>query len=500
MTALSARSERSLVAIVALAAGVASMTQTLVVPLLGALPRQLDAGTAGVSWVVTASLLCGAVTSPTVGRLADLYGKRLLLLIVLGLLSAGSLLCAMADSLGTMIAGRALQGTGMGIIPLGISLLKDTLSAPRVTSSIALISSILGGGAAIGLPLAAAVTQLADWHLLFSGVGLLAASIGVLVVWVVPPLPRLARGRFDLVGAISLTGGLTALLLSISHGGEWGWFSSRTLLLFTCAIAVLVCWGAWERRVVDPLIDLTTTLRRPVMLTNIASVVVGFALYAQTLMVPQLLQLPVTTGYGRGLPMLWAGVWMLPAGLAMMTASTAGARLSARHGPKTSVVLGTVLIGSGYLVCLARMDSVLGLASGTVVTNAGVGLAYGALPALVMRAVSPEETGAANGFNTLMRSIGSSMAGAVVGVVFAQLSTPSGGGGVVPGRDAFVLVAVIGVVSSLIALAISGAIPHEPRGGESTAVAAGGARPPRWNLRGWRCPLPSEARHPRHHG
>jgi MFS family permease len=466
-----AHSERAIVVVVAVAAGVAAMTQTLVVPLLGELPRLLDAGTAGTSWVVTAALLSGAVTSPIVGRLGDLYGKRRLVMIVLGLVAVGSLLCAVADSLPPMIVGRALQGVGMSIVPLGISLLRDVLSPQRVGSSIALTSSVLGVGAALGLPVAATVVQLGNWHLLFWGIGVLTVLIGALVAWLVPSAPGLARGRFDFIGAVGLAGGLTALLLAIAHGGEWGWSSATTLALLAGSGAALVLWGAWERRVTDPLINLSTASRRPVLLVNIASVVVGFAMFAQTLIVPQLLQLPVVTGYGLGHSMLQASLWMLPAGVAMMSASPVAARLSAAHGPKRSLMLGTVLIGLGYVACLAWMDSTIGLVAGTVVTNAGVGFAYGAMPALLMTAVSPAMTGAANGFNTLMRSIGSSVSGAVVGVIFTELNAPVGGVAV-PLRDAFVLVVVIGVAGSIVALVVSGAIPGQHvRGGLSNADA-----------------------------
>lgn len=450
--------ERRIVVVVAFAAGVAAMTQTMVVPLLGELPKLLHAGVAGTSWVVTAASLGGAVTSPVIGRLGDLYGKRQLMLVVLGLVTLGSLLCAAADSLGPMIIGRGLQGVGMGLVPLGISLLRDVLSARQLGPAIALTSSVLGVGAAIGLPLAAAAAQFADWHLMFWVMAVLTALISVLVARLVPAPPALAGGRFDVVGTLGLSVGLTALLLAISYGGEWGWLSTATLGLAAASVVVLVLWGVWERRVAEPLIDLVTTARRPVLLVNITSVVVGFALYAQILMVPQLLELPEATGYGFGLSTVQAGLLMLPAGLAMMGASTVGAKVSAARGPKVSLLLGTALIGLGFAVCLAQMGSITMLVIGTVVTNGGVGVAYGAIPALIMTAVAPSETGVANGFNTLMRAIGTSLSGAVTGAIFAGRNMSLHGTSV-PQREAFVLVAVVGMAGAVFALAVGSAIP-----------------------------------------
>ncbi len=453
---------KAVVAVVAVAAGVAAMNQTLVVPLLGTLPTLLGAGVAGTSWVVTAALLSGAVTSPVIGRLGDLYGKKRLVLVVLGLVTAGSLLCAVSSSLTPMVVGRTLQGVGVGLVPLGISLLRDALSASRLSAAVGLTSSAQGIGAAAGIPVAAAVAQFAQWRVLFWVTAAVTAVLGLVMARLVPSTPPRAVGRFDGVGAFGLTAGLTALLLAITYGGDWGWLHTPTLLLVVTGVAVLVLWGAWERRVTSPLVDLATAARRPVLLVNITSVLVGFALYAQILLVPQLLQLPVDTGYGLGLPMVHVGLLMLPPGLAMMAAAAFGAPVSAHRGPRFSLLLGIVLIGIGYVVCLARMDSATWLVIGTVITNGGVGFAFGAIPLLIMAAVPPEETGVANGVNALMRAIGTALSGAVVGAVVAGLSM-SYGAATVPQRDAFVLIAVVGLAGAVLAVVTATAVPDGPR-------------------------------------
>jgi MFS family permease len=454
--------EGAVVAVIAIAAGVSAMNQTLVVPLLAGLPVLLHSDVAGTSWVVTVALLAGAVTSPVVGRLGDLYGKKRLVLIVLALVTLGSVLCAVADRLAPMIAGRLLQGIGTGLVPLGISLLRDVLSQRRLGSAIALTSSVLGIGAALGLPLAAAVAQFANWHLLFWIIGALTALIGILVARLVPATPALATGRFDSAGTAGLVVGLTALLLVISNGGESGWGSPSTIGLLVVAALVLVLWGVWERRATDPLIDLRTTSRPPVLLVNVTTVLVGFTLYAQLIMVPQLMELPAVTGYGLGLSLVQTGLLMLPAGLAMMGASALGARFSAARGPKFSLLLGIVCIGAGYLVCLLRLGSIPLLVVGTVVAQGGVGLAYGAIPALIMAAVPRSETGVANGFNALMRSLGTALSGAVIGAIFAAYSVPLAGTAI-PSRNAFVVVALVGVAGAVLALAIGATIPGAGR-------------------------------------
>lgn len=245
-----------------------------------------------------------------------------------------------------------------------------------------------------------------------------------MIVAFVPDIPAGARGqRFDVVGALGLAAGLVCLLLSVSKGADWGWGSATTLGLISAAVVVLAAWGWFEWRTTDPLVDLRTTVRPRVLLTNLASVFIGFGMYASMLVVPQLLQFPESTGYGLGQSMMAAGMWMLPGGLMMMAVSPLGGRLTNARGPKVTLVCGALVLAAGYGVALLLASTAVGLMAAAMVINSGVALAYGAMPALVMSAVPPAETGAANGFNALMRSLGTSFGAAVVGVVLARMTT-----------------------------------------------------------------------------
>lgn len=448
-----------IVAVLAFAGVVAALMQTLVVPLIGELPRILHTSASNASWAVTAALLAGAVAVPTTGRLADLYGKRRMLLVCTVPLVAGSVLCALAGSLVPMVAGRGLQGMGMGLIPLGISAMRDLLPPERLGSSIALMSSSLGIGGALGLPLAAAVAENTSWRVLFWGTAALSALIAALIWRAIPATPRQAAGRFDAVGSVGIGAGLVALLLAVSKGADWGWTSGATLGLLAAALVILLAWAWWELRTADPLVDLRVTAGRQVGLTNAASVLVGFAMYAQSLIVMQLLQLPEETGYGLGQSMLAAGLWMAPAGLVMMAVSPLGARLSQARGPKFTLGAGSLVIALGYGASVALLGSTWGVLLVTCVINGGVGLAYGAMPALIMSAVPLSETGAANSFNTVMRSVGTSVSAAVVGVVLAQMTTDLGGHAL-PSENGFHAGMLIAGAGALAAALVTLALPR----------------------------------------
>ncbi|MFE3875121.1 MFS transporter [Kitasatospora sp. NPDC059146] len=463
-----------IVATLAFTGTVAAIMQTLVTPLISELPQLLRTTPSNASWVITATLLSAAVFVPIIGRLGDLLGKRTMLIASCVPLLLGSVLCALSSSVLPMIAGRALQGIGMGLVPLGISLLRDVLPPERLGSAIALVSASMGIGGGLGLPIAAAVADYASWRALFWGTAVLTVVIIGMIRTVVPapapaPAPtqapaaatRPSATRFDFIGAAGLSVGLVCLLLPVSKGGDWGWGSTRTLGLFTAAAAVLLLWARWELRVTAPLVDLRVTARPRVLLTNAASVLVGFGMYAQALIVPQLLQLPKATGYGLGQSMLAMGLWMAPGGLMMMLVSPLGGRLSAARGPKFTLVVGALAIAAGYGLALPLMGSTWGVLTATLVSNGGVGLAYGAMPALIMSAVPLSSTASANSFNTLMRSLGTSVSAAVVGVVLSQLTTTLGGR-TLPSEGGFRVGLVLGCGVALLAAAVAAAIPAPP--------------------------------------
>jgi MFS family permease len=448
----------AVIGVLAFAGIVVSVMQSLVVPLIPKLPSLLHTSASDASWVITATLLAGAVATPVLGRLGDMVGKRRMLLVSLTVLVTGSVICGLSSSLAPTIAGRTLQGLSVGVIPLGISIMRDELPPERLGSAMALMSSSLGVGGALGLPGAAVIAQHADWHMLFWTSAGLGAVVIVLVLTLVPESRVRAGGRFDLVGAIALSAGLLCLLLGISKGADWGWSSGLTTGLFAAAAVILLLWGWWELRTVQPLVDLRTTAHRQVLMTNLASVVIGFAMFAMSLVLTQLLQMPKATGYGLGESMLVAGLCFVPSGLVMMAVSPLSARISRLWGPKVSLMTGAAVIAVGYGLGIALMSAIWQLILVGAVIGAGIGLAYGAMPALIMGAVPLSETASANGLNSLMRSVGVSVSSAVVGVVLAHMTTPFGPLAL-PSQAGFRTAMAIGGAAALAAVVVAGLIP-----------------------------------------
>lgn len=439
---------------------VVALSQTLIIPLIPDLPTLLHTTADNASWAVTATLLTAAVATPVAGRLGDMFGKRLMLLISMGFLLVGSVISALATGLTVMVAGRALQGLAMGAIALGISVLRDELPADKVGSGVAKMSATMGIGGAIGMPLAAFVADKASWQMLFWLTGGLAAVCAAIVVALVPESPVKTPGRFDYVGAVGLGTALVMLLLAITKGGDWGWASGLTLGLLAGSAMVFLLWGFWELGRSAPLVDLRVSAAPQVLFTNFASVAVGFGMYGMSLIPVQILMAPKFTGYGVGLSMTMAGLALAPSGLMMYLTSSIGARISAARGPRISLGAGIVVMALGYVLLLTLRANVWELTIATAVIGAGIGIAYAAMPALIMGAVPLTETAAANGLNSLMRSVGISLSSAVVAVVLAQ-NVMKLGPYVLPTREAFTIALVISLGACVLALGLTALIPSK---------------------------------------
>jgi len=409
-----------ILAVLAFSSFCASLMQSLVIPIQQDLHIYLNTSQGNASWVITATLLGGAVAMPVAGRLADMYGKKPILVASSVILLAGSLLCALSSSLIPVLIGRALQGVAMGYIPVAMSFVREVVPPKMSTTAVAVISATLGVGGALGLPLAAWIAESGDWHALFWVATALAAVMVVTSIVLLPHVRDAIEAKLDWIGALGLAAGLVAFLIGISKGHDWEWTSGSTLGCIFGGLVILLIWGWYQLRASDPLVDLRTTANRPVLMTNLAAVLIGFGMMAQAIVVPQLLQMPKETGYGMAQSMLAAGLWMAPGGLMMMFFAPVSAKLIGTIGGRKTLTIGALVVAVGYVMAVFMIDEPWKILIATCVGSAGVGIGYSAMPTLIMQNVPASEAGAAVGLNGLMRSIGTTTSSAVMAVLLTS--------------------------------------------------------------------------------
>lgn len=453
---------------------VAALMQSLVIPIQPDLPRLLDTSVANASWVITATLLASAVAMPIGGRLADMIGMRRVLIISSALLLVGSVASAVSDGLLLMLAGRALQGLAMAFIPVGISMMREVTPPHMTATAVAAMSATLGVGGAIGLPLSAWIAQSFDWHMLFWVSTALALAVLAAVVFILPPGESGVGGKLDMVGALGLTVGLVSVLVALTKGHDWGWASAQTLGLGGAGLIVLLAWGAFELRQTDPLVDLRTSARPRVLITNLATVTIGFGMMAMMLCVPQVMEFPESTGFGLGLSMLEAGLWMMPGGIMMMIFAPVSAMLIRRIGATVTLAIGAFVVSAGYVLAYFLMDAPWKLALAAVVGTVGVAIAYAAMPTIIMNAVPRTETGAAIGLNSLMRSLGTTICSAVAAAILSSKAIEVAGQEI-PTKGGFELIFLVAAIAAIAAGALALMIPKQrPEVADADAAASDG--------------------------
>jgi MFS family permease len=394
-----------------------------------------------------------------------MFGKRRLLVVSLVAFGLGSTVAALGNSLELVVIGRVLQGAGGGIFPLCFGIIRDEFPRERVASSIGLISAIFGIGGGAGLVGGGLIADNLSYHWIF-WLGAISAALAAIAteLWV-PESPERRPGRVDLRGAALLGIGLVMPLLAISRANDWGWTSARTLVLIAGGLLVLAIWVAVERRTDQPLADIPTLIKPPVLLTNIATLFVGFGMFGSFLLIPQLAELPESTGFGFGLGATGAGLLMLPGAVMMLFTGPISGALGTRFGSKLPLSIGAATVSVGLLGLGLDHGSEFAVVAWSFVMSTGVGLAFAAMANLIVEAVPRDQTGEATGINTLTRSVGASIGSQVSAAILAGSAVA---GSSLPSEDGFTAAFLVSAGVAALAAGIAVVIPR----GEHQALRA----------------------------
>ncbi len=452
-----------------------ALAQTMIIPALPAIGEQYGATPETTTWLLTAFLLSASVCTPLAGRLGDIFGKGRMLLAVLGLFGIGLAVSAVSGSVAVLIAGRIVQGAGGAILPLAFGIVRDEFPRERVATSVGLISATFGVGGGLGLVLAGAYVDYLSVAWIFWSATVLTAAAGWATWRYVPDSPVRARARVDVAGAVLMSIGLTALLLAVSQGNGWGWTSGRILGLLAAASVTLVVFARYELGRREPLIDVRLLAERAMWTTNLATFAVGFSMFGSFILIPQLIQLPASTGFGFGRTATVAGLIMLPSSIAMLLTGLLSGRLDARYGSRLPLALGAgfSLVASGLLV--ARHATLGEVSFGAFAMGIGIGLALAAMANLVVETVRPDQTGVATGINAVMRTVGGAI-GAQAAASLLAADTVAGGR--FPAEAGFTGAFAMSGAAGLVALGAVALIPARRSGQAETDVPAAPRLPP----------------------
>ncbi len=413
---------------VVVAAAVASfaLVQSMTIPVMSQIQRHFETSQSTVTWVLTAYLLSASVATPIVGRIGDAVGKEKMLVFSIGALALGSLVAALAPSIGVMIAARVIQGIGGGVLPIAFGIIRDEFPEARVAGAVSVTSSLMAVGMGVGIVVAGPImTSLGYAGLFWLPFGVTAiAAVAALVF--VPESPVRKPGRISVLPAVLLSAWLVCLLLAVSQGGEWGWGSPLVVGLFGAAALLLVAWVRSESVAAVPLVDMRVMRTPAVWTTNLVALLVGVGMYATFGFTPQFNQTPELAGYGFGASVTESGLLMLPSAVMTFLAGLVAARIATAIGPKAVVVAGSAVAAVALVLQALWHDEIWHMLVSNALVGLGVGVAFACLASLVVAAVPADQTGVASGMNANIRTIGGAVGSAAMGGIVTAHLTSSG--------------------------------------------------------------------------
>ena len=449
---------RLLVPVLVFLGMVVAVISSLGAPLVPSIAEADGVSLASAQWSLTITFLVGAVATPVLGRLGDGPARRPVVLGALAVVVLGSVLAALPWGFAALLAGRAMQGVGLGLTSLAFAIARDHLPAERSRPAIALLSITTVAGVGLGYPLTG---LLAESHGLSGAFWFGAATSGLALLLAVAVIPRNTGPArpLDVLGAVLLGAALSGLLLGLSEAEQWGWGSARLLGVTGAAAALLAGWVVHELRTPHPLVDLRLVRRRAVLTADVTGLFAGVGMYLLLSLVTRFVQTPPSAGYGFGSSVVVAGLVLLPFSIGSVAASRVAPLLARRSSPDLVLPAGCVL----FLVALATF----GLARSSLATifavmglaGLGVGCTFAALPGLIVRAVPAEETGSATSFNQVLRTIGYS-AGSALSATVLEAHTPAGE--LLPTNGGYSAAALLGCGVWVLTGVLSFVLPRRP--------------------------------------
>jgi predicted MFS family arabinose efflux permease len=403
---------------------IAAIVSSLGAPLIPSIARTDHVSLSQAQWSLTITLLVAAVASPVMGRLGDGRYRRGVIVATLALIVVGGALAALPLGFGALVAGRGLQGLGLGLTPLAIATAREALPASKVGHSVGMLSTTAVVGVGLGYPVTGLLARAGGIHAAYwFGTAVSLAALLVTVRYI--PRPRsTVRVPLDVAGAVLAGAGLAGLVLGLSEGATWGWSSPWLIAVLVAAVVLLALWAGWELRVDRPLVALRLLAQRPVLTASATALLAGTGIYVLTSTVTRYVQTPTAAGYGLGGSVLTAGLVLLPFSAAGYLVSRSMRRLLTALAHETVLLLSAVVLAGTLLMFTLARASLWEIVVMMTVNGVGVGAIFAVIPDYILRTVPQHETASAISFNQVLRYVGY-CAGSSLSAMILQVHTPA---------------------------------------------------------------------------
>jgi MFS family permease len=461
--------EKAMVPTLVLVGLVVAVMSSVGAPLIPSIAKASHVSLSAGEWLLTITLLTGALATPIMGRLADGPFQRRVIVGALGVVLVGSVLAALTSNFSLLILARGLQGLGLGLMPVTMAVARRHLSSERAGRTIATLSVTAAVGVGLGYPITGLLAEVSSYHAAFWFSGAVVAIALVLSLMVLPAKSDTPSRHFDVVGATLLCLGLALFIVVVSEGEQWGWSSLRVVGLVIAAVALLAVWAGYELRVHQPLVDLRQARNRMVLTADLSGLIISLTMYLFLPIVVEFVQVPRSLGYGFGASVVVSGCVLIPLSVGTLLASRLAVRYERRYGRRTMIPLGSVLFAIAMAYFAFEHTALWEAFMVMFIAGTGIGFTFAAMPGFIVASVHARDTGSAMGFYQVLRSIGLALGSAVSGAI---LAANTHGPSAFPAVGGFRNALIVGAVLCLATAAMSYLLPGRGKPGPEPVSAA----------------------------
>lgn len=443
--------------ILALLVIIVMYVEGMLTPSLPSIAHAFHISISQVSLVLSTYLVGGVAFTPIVGKLGDIYGKKKILTIVILIYSAAVSVTGFSPNFTFMVVSRTIQGIGMAIMPLGMSLVREEFPRELVPKAQALISAMFGAGFAISLPLGSFVSNNFGWRVTYHSAIPFVVALAIVTIFVVKE-SRFKRPetKIDYVGATLLSSVLGLFVFALSEGPTWGWTSNGTLLLLVLGAILVFPLTVYElnytRKKGEAILNFKLLSERNVMVANIALSISGMAMFLSMQALTYRFELPVPAGFGKSIED--TGVSLIPFAIGVLIMGPVTGVLVSKTGVKPLAIFGALLSATGFFM-QSTLPGFTGVMIYEFITGAGLSLLNGSMINFVVLTVHPRDMGLATAMNGTFRSLGSGIgapvAGSLLSTFTASFAIGVGGGitisSILPSHLAFTYIFVVASIA-----------------------------------------------------
>jgi MFS family permease len=454
---------RLLVPTLVLSGSLMAVVSSLGAPLIPTLAQADGVSLSTGEWILTITLLTGALATPVMGRLADGPRQRAVILVALATVVVGCVVSAVSSGFTVLLIGRALQGVGLGLLPVAMATARRNLPPEQARRTIATLSVTTAIGAGLGYPVTGLIAQVLDFRAAYWFGAITVAGSLVLAALVLPPRSAGTSRRFDVVGAGLLSLAVIGVSVVLSEGGAWGWASARSLGVVAASVVLLAAWTPFELRSADPLVDLRQVRNRSVLTADVSGFLISIAMYLLLPVIVEFVQIPRSAGYGFTASLVVSGLVLIPLSAGSYVATRFLVTYERRFGHRTMIPLGSVVFAIAATFFAVEHSALWEAFVTVAVCGLGIGFTTGAMPGFIVRAVVQSETGSAMGFYQVVRSIGLTVGSALSAAVLMAHTRP---GQALPDVDGFkvalIIAAALCLVTAVVSFVLPGRAPSPP--------------------------------------